>query len=95
MPARFFGISRGNPFEQMLVRDVAAIDRANNGVGHQACLVTDKCESQCQLRRISSQVSPDIPKVAGPGNSARMGHHAGGHVEIDRKRHRDHYEKTP
>src|SRR6185312_6370881 len=95
MTARLLSVSRCDPFEQMPVRDVAAIKNANNRVAHQACLVTDENECEHELRCVGAKVTPDAPKMAGPRNSARMSHQTSRHVEISRERHRQQDKKAP
>ena len=42
--ARLLCFRRGNPFKQMFVRDKLAIDGANNGIAHQAGLMSQKTD---------------------------------------------------
>src|SRR2546422_6350998 len=93
--AGFFHVRSSNPFEQAFMRDELAVERANNRVRHQTGLMGHERERKGELSRVNADVFPNAPKVTGPGNTSRVGHHAGGHMEIDRKGHRDQYEETP
>ena len=77
------------------MRNEPAIKRAHDGVRHQTRLMGHEGKGECELGRVSADVSPHAPKMAGPGNASRVGHDAGGHVHIDRKGHRDHHKQTP
>ncbi len=48
------------------------VERANDRVAHQVCLVRKEDKRQRDLRGVGAKVAPHTPEMAGPGNSARM-----------------------
>ena len=63
-------LCRSHPFEQIPVRHKEAAKSPQNRIGHQPCLVGQKCEHQGNLACTETQVAERAANMAPQGNAA-------------------------
>ena len=68
-----FALSGRFPFEQRFMRDELAVQGAKDGVSIRVRLVCEHDDHEQNLQCVSSNIAQNAPKMARPGNAARVG----------------------